>query len=87
MKRSLRLIALTGALGLTSWLAGGKYAEAYPYPLCSSFEGKSCSAYGVGTTFSCWLLYARPNPGRCRCEDVVRPGEPNPAWHCTPDWA
>lgn len=87
MKRSLRLIALAGALGFASWLAGGKNAEAYPYPLCMNLNGTSCAAYGVGTTTPCWLLYARPNPGKCKCESVVRPGEPNPAWHCTPDGA
>ena len=87
MKSSLRLIVLVGALGLSSWLAAEKNAEAYPYPLCSYLNGTSCSAYGVGATAPCWLRYTGPNPGQCRCDDVVRVGEPKPAWHCTPDGA
>lgn len=85
MKKSLRLIAFAGAMGLVAWLAPGKNAEAYPYPLCSTVQGTPCGAWQVGATGYCWLRFSG-TVGQCRCDTLVHVGEPSPSWQCSSEF-
>jgi|tagenome__1003787_1003787.scaffolds.fasta_scaffold20232346_2 hypothetical protein len=46
MKRTVRVVALTAALGLTFWLGTGTPVRALS-PLCSDVHGTSCVRSGV----------------------------------------
>lgn len=70
MKKSLRLIVLTGVVGLTLWLPGGSVQAAY-YPNCENQNGRSCIQNGY--IARCWWATAG-EPSVCICT--------NGFWNC-----
>ncbi|HEV8579284.1 MAG TPA: hypothetical protein VGX68_09390 [Thermoanaerobaculia bacterium] len=71
MKRTLRLITLTGATLLVSWALSLR--PAYARPSCENLWGAPCSPNG--SQIDCtWTDGWEPFPGHCWCTDGL--------WEC-----
>jgi hypothetical protein len=71
MKRTVRVVAFTAALGLTFWLGTGTSVRASLSPLCADVHGTSCARSGVSMR-RCGL----DGGGVCYCNTQTR------LWDC-----